>query len=295
MKMKQLETLVWIVRLGSFSAAADRLCTTQSTISFRIQELEQDFDTILFDRTHRKVHLTPKGNELFLYAEKLIQLVSEMHHRIGNSAALSGLVRIGAAELVAMTWLPKLVAAVGAKHPGVTLEMDVDLTKPLVSRLRAGELDLLLIPGPVSDSDLVSQPIGKAEFGWMAGPQLKLPSDPLTPQDVEALPIISLSKESHHHAIIEQWFADGNARYNGAIRCNNLNLVAFLTMAGQGIGYLPLAAFRTEIARGRLIVLKMRPKMAPVKFFLVATNGRVQPLVDAVRALVPDVNDFSRS
>jgi DNA-binding transcriptional LysR family regulator len=295
MKMKQLETLVWIVRLGSFSAAADRLCTTQSTVSFRIQELEHDFDTALFDRTHRKVHLTAKGKELFLYAEQLIHLTSEMRHRIGNPAALSGLVRIGVAELIAITWMPKLVAALDAKHSGVTLEVDVDLTKPLVSRLRAGELDMLLVPGAVSDSNLVSQSIGKAEFCWMAGPQLKLPSGLLTPKDVETLPIISLSKESHHHTIIEQWFASANAYYSSVIRCNNLNLLASLTLAGRGIGYLPLVAFKTEIEKGRLIVLKTKPKMAPVEFFLAASNGHVQPLVDAVRAVVLEVSEFDRA
>jgi hypothetical protein len=56
--VKQLETFITIVRLGTFAAAAEHLNATQSTVSARIQELEQDLGVVLFNRTQRKAHLT---------------------------------------------------------------------------------------------------------------------------------------------------------------------------------------------------------------------------------------------
>ncbi|TMS59213.1 LysR family transcriptional regulator [Imbroritus primus] len=285
MNMKQLETLVWIVRLGSFAAAADRLCTTQSTVSCRIQELEQDFDIQLFDRSHHKARLTAKGKELFHYAERLIDLASEMRHRIGNPESLSGLIRLGVAEVVALTWLPQLVHAIRNTYRDVVLELDVQLTRPLISRLREGDLDLLLIPGPVAEPGLTSDTVGKVEFRWMAGPHFKVPSGILSPEVLQTLPVLSLSADSHHHTLIEQWFTRNQAQYNFVTRCNNLNVVASLTMANEGIGYLPVAAYSQEIADGRLVMLKTRPRMPAVEFVAVATSGRFQPLVDAVRTL----------
>lgn len=285
MNMKQLETLVWIVRLGSFAAAADRLCTTQSTVSCRIQELEQDFDIQLFDRSHHKARLTAKGKELFHYAERLIDLASEMRHRIGNPQSLSGLVRLGVAEVVAITWLPKLVHAVRSKYRDVVLEIDVQLTRPLISRLRDGQLDLILVPGPVVEPGLTSDPVGKVEFRWMAGRDFKVPSGTLSPETLQSLPVISLSADSHHHSLIEQWFSRNNAQYNFVTRCNNLNVVASLTMANEGIGYLPVAAYGKEISDGSLVMLKTRPKMPPVDFVAVSNTNRFQPLVDVVREL----------
>ena len=53
MNLKQIETFYWAAKLGSFTAAAERLSATQSTVSMRIQELERDFGVALFDRRLR--------------------------------------------------------------------------------------------------------------------------------------------------------------------------------------------------------------------------------------------------
>lgn len=61
MTFKQLEALFWIVQAGGFSQAAVRLHTTQSAVSKRVHELEEMFETPLFDRTQRSAKLTAKG------------------------------------------------------------------------------------------------------------------------------------------------------------------------------------------------------------------------------------------
>ena len=76
MNMKQLETFYWVERLGSFSAAAERVHATQSTISMRIQELEQSLGVRLFDRSHRMARLTAKGRELLPYVRQMVELTS---------------------------------------------------------------------------------------------------------------------------------------------------------------------------------------------------------------------------
>ena len=72
MNRKQLETFETIVRLGSFAAAAAKLNATQSTVSARIQELEESLCVQLFDRAQRKANLTTKGRELVSYAQTAI-------------------------------------------------------------------------------------------------------------------------------------------------------------------------------------------------------------------------------
>jgi DNA-binding MarR family transcriptional regulator len=112
MNFRQLESFLTIAELGSFAAAADRLCVTQSTISARIQELEQILGVELFDRSQRTARLTLKGRELIGYAEQIVDLASEIRRRVGSKDALAGVVRVGVAELVAISWLPNLVNAV---------------------------------------------------------------------------------------------------------------------------------------------------------------------------------------
>ena len=87
MNRKQLETFETIVRLGSFAAAAAKLNATQSTVSARIQELEESLCVQLFDRAQRKANLTTKGRELVSYAQTAIDLFSKIQHRVGNPQA----------------------------------------------------------------------------------------------------------------------------------------------------------------------------------------------------------------
>ncbi len=294
MNIKQLEAFIWIVRLGSFAAAAERLCMTQSTISARVQELEQAIGVSLFDRSHHRARLTPKGQELVPYAERLLALTSEIRHRVGDPTALGGVVRIGVAELVAATWMPDLVAHVHEKYPGVILEVTVQLTNTLIAALRDGDSDVALIPGPVVEPNLASDSLGCAEFCWMAGKGFDVGPGPVTPEALQDVPIVALSESSHHYRTIEHWFASHSTYFKVATRCNNMSLAASLAMAGLGIAHLPRIAYRKEIGEGRLRILESSPRMPSVEFFVVYPRGRFQPLVHAIVALAQEVSPFAR-
>ena len=70
---KQLEALYWSARHGGFAQAAAQLDTSHSAISKRVRELEQLFDTELFDRSQRTARLTEKGEEMFVLAGRLLE------------------------------------------------------------------------------------------------------------------------------------------------------------------------------------------------------------------------------
>ena len=72
--LKQLETFYWAAKLGSFTAAAERLNYTQSTVSMRIHDLEQNLGVSLFDRSQRTARITSKGRDLLKHAEELLNL-----------------------------------------------------------------------------------------------------------------------------------------------------------------------------------------------------------------------------
>ena len=106
MTFKQLEALFWIVQAGGFSQAATRLHTTQSAVSKRVHELEAMFETPLFDRTQRSARLTPKGEEMFLVAKRLLEQRDKAIEQFQRPEILVRRIRIGVTELTAMTWLP---------------------------------------------------------------------------------------------------------------------------------------------------------------------------------------------
>src|ERR1700743_587203 len=95
---KAIETFMWVVTLGSFRGAAQKLNTTQPAISQRIAQLEQEVGVRLLQRDRRMVLPTPSGRQMMVYAEKLIKLRSEMLAVIGDRSAMSGVLRLGVAQ-----------------------------------------------------------------------------------------------------------------------------------------------------------------------------------------------------
>jgi DNA-binding transcriptional LysR family regulator len=293
MNVQQLETFYWIVRLGGFTAAADRLKTTQSTVSMRIRELERSLDVRLFDRRKRTARLTPAARELVPYAEEMLRLSAQIREHMSSAATITGLLRLGVAEVISVTWLPRLVAEIHRRYPKIKLELDEALTQELVGRLRQGSLDLVLAPGRVGGAGFTSISLGSLVFAWAASPSLSLPKRALTPRDLQSLPIIALSRESHHHASIEAWFHAAGATCRRMDTCKSVGVAASLAAAGLGITLLPVRCYRNEIAARRLRIVKTAPPMRPVEFTAAYASDNLQPIVRAIADLAAEVSDFT--
>ena len=293
MNIKQLETFVRIVEHGSFANAAKALNTTQSTVSARVKELERSIGADLFDRSFHRAALTPRGHELFSHAKQLVDFASSLTVQFRDPAAITGVLRMGVVGVVANTWLPRLIAAMRARYPGVTLKLDMSLTRTLVERLRDGRLDLAIIAGQLTEPGFRADSLGHDEFVWMASPALKVPRRTLGPKDLQRWPVLSLSEDSFHYPVIERWFREGGAFFKAAASCNNMNVVAELTAAGLGVSLLPRHCFRAELAARRLVVVKTAPAIPRVEFSLIHRIDRPHPLIPPIAALAKKASDLA--
>lgn len=287
MNIKQLETFVRIVELGSFGAAAEALHASTSTVSARVRELEASLGTQLFDRQFHRAQLTPKGHELFERAQQLIAFAASLRESIGDPHAVSGTLRLGVVGVVAGTWLPRLLERLRHAHPALNLRVDVALTGVVLERLRTGLVDAAIVAGRIDDEALVQDVIGHDEFVWMAAPALQPPAGPIGPAELKRWPILSLSEDSHHYPVLRQWFRAAGLQLGPVVSCNNLDVLAECTARGLGVALLPRACYAADVAAGRLVVLDTRPAIAPVPFSVVHRRdapgqlGRLGPLVAA--------------
>ena len=128
MNIKQIEAFVHVARSGGLSAAARKLNTTQPAISMRVKELERSLGAPLLDRSQRRVRLTPRGREFLDSAEHILSITEDARHRFGGNQPMTGRIRLGVTETVALTWLPELVSRINAEFPEIVVELDVDLT-----------------------------------------------------------------------------------------------------------------------------------------------------------------------
>lgn len=292
MNLKRLETFYWAAKLGSFTAAADRLNATQSTVSMRIQELEREFDAELFDRSQRAARVTPLGRELIQYAEQILQLAAEMRDHIGAAESMPGFLRVGVAEVISITWLPRLVKEIHRRYPKLQLELEEALTRDLVEKLEQGYLDLVLAPGRVEGHHFTSQPLGTLRFAWMSSPALSLGDGELTPKDLQKCSVIALAKESYHHTLIEDWFSLGDARCQRIYTCKGLGVAASLAQSGLGVTLLPVRCFHKELASGQLKILNATPPFPAIEFTATCASDSFQPLARSVAQLAYEASDF---
>lgn len=105
MNLKFLETFVWVARLKSFRLTADKLFTTQASISSRIAVLEGELGVKLFLRDSRGVSLTPEGLKVLDYAEQMMDTMQALKQSIETRSSKVGRIRIGVMDTVIHTWL----------------------------------------------------------------------------------------------------------------------------------------------------------------------------------------------
>src|SRR6516162_910431 len=97
---RSIETFLWVVTLGSFRGAGQRLNTTQPAISQRIAQLERELGVKLLNRDHRVVSPTPSGGKLLVYGKTLTARRPKMRAGVGGRAARRGVLRLGVAETI---------------------------------------------------------------------------------------------------------------------------------------------------------------------------------------------------
>lgn len=280
-----------MARLGSFAAAAERVCSTPSAVSLRMHELEETLGVQLFDRTHRSVQLTAKGRELVHLAEELVQVAWRIESSVGDVQAVTGLIRIGVGDLIAITWLSDLVSAIRDVYPQVTLDLEIGMTRDLVEKLQDREVDLVLAPD-LSDAEFRLVSLGSVEFKWVASSQLGLPDTLLTPKKLQEWPIITLCQQSYHYARVNNWFKAGNAHCRRAIVCNTISALSDLVKRSLGVGLMAVSYIGEELRNDSLRVFESDPQLPAVEFFAMFPGDGCSPVVEHVAELASKVSGF---
>lgn len=295
MTLKQLETFYWVARLRGFVAAAEKLNSTQATVSMRIKDLEESLGVTLFDRSQRAAQLTPKGQELLDYAEQMLDLAAQIHDRVGDPEVLTVNFRLGVTELVAVTWLPELMRAISAAYPRVTVELGVDLTLIQQNKLASGALDLAILPGAGSIPGAHSISLGVVECDWMASPALGVPVSGVTAEEIAQWPVLRMTHESNLFQIIESWFDQNNVRTRRTYMCNSIGILGALAEAGLGVSYLPRPFFERQLRTGSLRAFEAGPELPDLEYFAVRQKRAAHPLAARIADLARQCSTFGRA
>ena len=275
-----LETLLWIDRLGTFSAAAERLNTTQPAVSARMRELEQRLGSTLFRRDGRTMSLTPAGRKLVNDCTPLLRDMQLALLGSGGFNEASGVVRIGAGEIAAASCLPPFVAALKAEMPNVALEIEIDLTANLIQQLLTGRTDLAFAAGPIAHPALRTSPIGEVALLWLANPAVAALFERGTGE--QQVPVWSLASPSPIHGRMREAIAASRIAQKSLNLCNNARMMIDIARAGGGVGIFPEPMVRAEVTAGTLVELAGLPALAPVEFRVAMRVSDTEPVLTRI-------------
>jgi DNA-binding transcriptional LysR family regulator len=149
----------------NFSRAAEELLLTQPAVTQQIKALEDEYGVPLFDRSGGRITLTPAGQALLPYAEKLKAISDEAYEAVSSAAgSRAGKLNLGASQTIGQYLLPNLVAAFLRENPRISVTAISGNTDEMLEALAAHRIQLAMIEGPGLRKDIHLEPFMEDEM-----------------------------------------------------------------------------------------------------------------------------------
>ncbi len=249
MSLRALRTLVAIAQHGSFVRAADAVFLTQSAVSLQVRQLEREFNTPLFDRSHRIPTLTDGGRIVLERAHEILALYDGLHGELAESEKLSGRLRLGAIRSIFADILPTALAQLQAKHPKLRILVSSGLSAELAVRLNNDELDVAITTEPVKPHPpgLVDTPLYR-EGVWIVAPREAANKD--ARRILQEYPLIRFDQHSWAGRTIARELRKQKLTFEIGMELDDLKAVVQMVSKGLGAAIVPLFTSQQATEQG---------------------------------------------
>jgi len=251
-----LAMLQTIARTGSFASAARDMGMVPSALTYRVRQIEDALDVLLFDRSSRQAKMTEAGTELLREGKRLLDEIDAVANRVKRVATgWEPQFTIAIDTIIAKAPVMELCEAFFALQPPTRIRLREETLSGTLSALTSGQADLAIGVVPDSSaSDLSSKPLGIARFVYAVAPHHPLAALPE--------PLSDALIQQHRAVAVADSVQRGGGLTFGLLAGQDVFTVASMQgkldaqLRGLGGGNLPLCMARPYIESGRLIVKK---------------------------------------
>ena len=263
---RRLQVFSTVARLLSFTKAAEALHMTQPAVTFQIRQLEDYFNTRLFDRTHNRISLTTAGHLVKDYADQIISLYSEMDNEVRKlTGDVLGPLVLGASTTIGEYVIPSILGQYQNKFPDVAVRLHVANTEGVLHMVESNEIDIGIVEGPVSNKNLVSRVCWNDELVIVTPPGHALASaGPVNIEEVVKYPFISREEGSGTREVILEYLQSAGldmSDLNLTMEFGSPESIKSAVSAGLGISILSIATLDKELELGRLAKVSLDPPL----------------------------------
>lgn len=255
-----LQAFIAVAGLESFSQAAEMLHLTQPAVTKRIQGLEEQLGTPLFDRVGRRITLTEAGRALLPRARQWLHDLDDMRRLVSDysgaaTGQLSGTLTVGTSHHIGLHRLPPALRAFSTAHPQVRLDIRFIDSEQAYDAVLSGELELGIVTlPPVADARLIAKVIWRDPLAFVvaAGHPLVALARAAGPEgivaaDLAAHPAILPSTNTFTRQIAEGMFRREGLSLQVNLETNYLETIKMMVSIGLGWSVLPANLCDAEV------------------------------------------------
>jgi len=298
MDFDQLHTFLEIVRLKSFSKAAQTCYRTQPAISAQVRQLEQELRADLFERFGSRISLTPAGKIFAEFAEQMLDLrrraqdsVAELEH------TPRGELVIAANEATCIYVLPKVFSEYRQLFPAVQLQVNRSYGSRVVEAVMENSADFGLTQLPVDDKRAQVVTVHRDEIRAIVPARHPLAGKKsVSPPDLVGH-FLLLPKQGKTRARLNNWLEAVEDDIQVSMELDSTELTKHFVLAGLGVGFLAVSNCREEMAAGKLSALTLAPEPMIRRLGLVYRKDKAlsKAALGFIQIVMDNVGDDSMS
>ena len=263
---RRLQVFHAVAKQSSFTKAAETLFMTQPAVTFQIKQLEEHFNTRLFDRGQGKISLTAAGEVVLGYAERILSLSAELDTRISElTGEIQGLLLIGASMTIAEFMLPRVLGEFKAAYPGVKARLTVANSETIEHGVAAHSLDIGLIEAPSHLPSLSTEVCCEDELQVVCAPGHPLAKlKTVTPKQLLQHAYISREPGSGTREVTDSYFRDAGfdpGDVNIVMELGSPDAIKGVVETGLGFAIMSKVIVAKEKQLGVLVALPLVPKL----------------------------------
>lgn len=224
---ESLRALKLVAEVGGVTEATERLCLTQSAVSWKLRRLEERVGRRLLHRDGRTLQPTRHGRELIEFADRILSAHDAAVQRFQGST-LSGSIRLGATDDFAVNRVAGIAGRYRWAHPGVRLQIRVESSLALAEWVDAGEVDLAVMPVEADDVREDDLPLWQDELRFVQAAESVFPAD-------EPLPLVAFGPKCFYGGIASALLEAAGVAYEEVLQSASIAGVRAAVSAGFGI------------------------------------------------------------
>lgn len=281
MNFVDLQVFKSVVEEGGVIRAASKLHRVPSAVTTRIKQLEASIGVKLFHRDRQRLHLSPAGELLLDYADRLIRLSAEARDVVSGTMP-RGVLRLGALESTTASRLPPILADFHLRYGDVRLELVTGTNDGLLKQLAERQLDAAFIAEPPPQPAFDYIPVFSERLTLISSPD----HPPIRrPSDVDGASLIAFPEGCAYRRVLQRWLGRDSLVSYRVLELSSYHAIIACVTAGAGIALMPesvLDAIPDAKVRRHLIPRAQAQITTP----LVWRRGELSPSVLALRTLV---------